>query len=195
MDWTEWLGFITGLICVYMVVKQNPLNWPIGMLNAIFFLVLFWRAGLYADSMLQIFYFIIGAFGWWNWKFGGTNHGELTATKSTLKQLAGYSLAIIIVTFILYQILIRFTPSTVPFWDALTTSLSLTAQYMLTRKRLENWYVWILADIIYIALYIHKDLILTAILYAVFMGLCVMGVVTWLKSMKGRPEHQDAVSV
>ena len=188
ISYAEWLGFITGFVCVYLVVKENPWTWPVGILNNIFFLVLFWRSGLFADSLLQIFYMVISAYGLWNWLYGGKNHSVLKVSRSTGRQLAGYLVSIGVLTFLIYMALVKWSPSTVPLWDGLTTAMSLTAQYMMTKKRLENWWVWITADVIYIALYIHKALYLTAILYLIFIGLCVMGLQQWKDSYTQDPE-------
>jgi len=81
------------------------------------------------------------------------------------------------------KVLSRFTDSTVPFWDGLTTALSLAAQYMLSRKLLENWWVWMSADLVYIALYYYKDLYLTGVLYAAFFVMCIAGYSGWRKSL------------
>ncbi|MCB1053277.1 MAG: nicotinamide mononucleotide transporter [Acidobacteria bacterium] len=181
VTWTEWLGFLTGLACVYLVVKQNPWTWPIGILNNIFFLVLFWRAHLFADSLLQIFYMVISVYGLWNWLYGGENHSTLAVSKATPKQMAGYLFSVLATTFGICWLLKTYSPSTTPWGDAFTTALSLTAQYMMTRKRIENWWLWITADVVYIWLYMHKNLYLTALLYLIFIGLCVLGLRAWLR--------------
>jgi nicotinamide mononucleotide transporter len=92
-----------------------------------------------------------------------------------------FALATMVSTAILMLLLRRFTDSTVPFWDALTTAISLTAQYMLARKIIDNWWLWLAADVIYVALYIYKGLYLTAVLYVIFFALCVVGLVRWQK--------------
>jgi nicotinamide mononucleotide transporter len=86
----------------------------------------------------------------------------------------------------------RYTDSTVPFWDSLTTAMSLTAQYMLARKIIENWWLWMAADVIYVALYIYKALYLTAVLYAIFFMLCVVGLVRWQKLLPTRAANVEA---
>ena len=182
LDWTEAFGFITGLACVYLVVRENPWNWPLAMVNAVFFLVLFWRTHLFADSMLQVVYFCIGGYGWWNWLFGGENHSALSVSRTGARLLSVYLFACMLLTAAIYGVLVH-TPSTVPFWDALTTSMSFVAQVMLTRKLIENWYLWILADVIYIGLYGYKGLILTSILYVVFLGLCILGLRQWREGL------------
>src|SRR5919205_521985 len=118
---TEALGFVTGALCVYLTVLENVWNFPVGIANSVFFLVLFVEARLYGDAS--------------------------------------------------------------PFLDALTTILSLGAQYLLNRKAVENWLLWMAADVVQIYLYFYKELHLTAVLYFVFLGLCVAGLRGWLKTM------------
>jgi nicotinamide mononucleotide transporter len=183
MDPMELLGFATGGVCVWLAARENIWNWPIGLANNIFYLVVFWRAGLYADSGLQVFYFAIGVYGWWMWARGGLGHRELPATNIP----AARSMLMLVVTVLsaalLYIGLRRYTNSTVPLGDAITTAMSLVAQYLLGRKWLENWLVWIAADVVYVGLYGYKHLYLTALLYAIFIAMCIAGYRTWKKGM------------
>jgi len=182
MTWTEILGFVTGAASVLLAVRESAWNWPVGIANNIFFLVLFWRAKLYADAVLQLIYIVISIFGWWNWLRGGTGHTELRISK-TARRLAIILAAITAATATILAIALRrFTDSTVPVGDGVTTALSLTAQYMLSRKLLENWWVWMTADVIYIALYCYKSLYLTAMLYLLFFAMCIAGYTGWRKS-------------
>ena len=178
MTWTEWLGAVTGLWCVWLVVREHVWNWPIGILNNLFFLVLFWESGLYADSLLQIVYAGIAVWGWWAWLHGDRG-GPLVVTRAPLARLGGSGALAALGTVGLGFILARFTPSTVPFLDAWTTCLSLAAQYLQGRKFLESWILWITADIFYIGLYLQKGLVLTAIVYAVFLTMCLFGYRRW----------------
>jgi nicotinamide mononucleotide transporter len=182
VDWTEILGFVTGAASVLLAVRESAWNWPVGIANNVFFLILFWKAKLYADALLQIVYIVISIFGWWNWVRGGDGHTELLISRTTAR--AGIVLAIVtaIATVLLAAALRRFTDSAVPVGDGITTALSLTAQYMLSRKLLENWWVWMTADVIYIALYFYKSLYLTGALYLLFFAMCIAGYLGWRKS-------------
>jgi nicotinamide mononucleotide transporter len=186
MPWTEILGFVTGAASVLLAVRESAWNWPVGIANNVFFLILFWRAKLYADAVLQIVYIVISIFGWWNWLRGGAGHSALPIGKTTPQ--SGILLAFVtaMATAVLVIALHRFTDSVVPFWDGVTTALSLTAQYMLSRKLLENWWVWMTADIIYIALYCYKSLYLTGLLYLLFFAMCIAGYSGWRKSLTAR---------
>lgn len=189
---TEALGFITGAICVWLTVKQNIWNWPIGIANNVFYIVLFFEAALYADMSLQIVYIVLGALGWYWWLHGGVNRSTLLVSKISLVHalvLAG--IALVATTGL--TIFLESVHDSAPFLDALTTVMSLIAQYMLTRKLLENWYVWITVDIIYIGLYASRELYLTAFLYAIFMVMCVTGLVQWRKARVVEPSKPVAV--
>ncbi|HEV2398697.1 MAG TPA: nicotinamide riboside transporter PnuC [Candidatus Sulfotelmatobacter sp.] len=182
MNWTEILGAITGAASVLLAVRENAWNWPVGIANNIFFLVLFWHAKLYADATLQIVYIVISFYGWWNWVRGGTHRTELPISKTSAHAWLILAVLTIAATLLLTAILRRFSDSPVPFWDGITTALSLTAQYMLSRKLLENWRVWMTADVIYVALYCYKSLYLTGALYLLFFAMCVSGYLGWRKS-------------
>jgi nicotinamide mononucleotide transporter len=184
---TEVLGFITGAVCVLLVVEQNIWNFPIGLANNIFFIALFMSSRLYGDMALQVIYIVLGVIGWWQWLYGGDNHTELKVSRTTFREFLILCFIGLIATIVLREYLIRVNDSA-PFLDALTTVLSLCAQYLLNCKRIENWFFWLTADIIYVGLYIQKNLYLTAVLYALFIILCVSGFIAWrqLKPMSNR---------
>jgi nicotinamide mononucleotide transporter len=182
-NWQELAGFLTGALCVWLLIRQNIWNWPIGIANNIVYVIVFYKSGLYADSGLQFVYMAIAFYGWWNWLHGGVNHSELNANRATSSTLLGYTGVAGAVTAILYWIL-RHTPSTVPFADGLTTALFLTAQFMMSRKLVENWWFWIVGDVLVIGLYIYKNLYLTSALYLVFLAMSIAGLVEWRRAAR-----------
>jgi nicotinamide mononucleotide transporter len=176
----EIFGFVTGVVNVWLLARQNIWNWPIGIANNLAYLILFATSGLYGDSGLQFVYIVLAIYGWWLWLHragGDTLRISRTAPKVWL-QLVFATLA---AGLILRWFLARFTDSTVPAWDATTTALSLAATYGQCKKLLESWWIWILADLIYIPLYMYKGLRLTSVLYAVFLLLCIFGLRSWLR--------------
>jgi nicotinamide mononucleotide transporter len=177
--WAELLGFATGLVNVGLLVRQHILNWPLGILNVLLLMVVFWSAGLYADAGLQIVYVVLGCYGWWAWLYGGERRSRLVVRSTTRREWLALAAAGVALTGGLWLFLDRLTGSTVPFADAVTTALSLLATYGQTRKLVENWWLWIAADLIYIPLYGYKDLWLTAILYVAFLILCILGLRSW----------------
>ena len=182
---TEALGFVTGAACVYLVVKQNIWNFPIGIANNIFFLILFVNTRLYGDAGLQIVYAALGFQGWYYWLYGGHNRKALQITHASLRLLIAIGCFVMVGTVGLIAAL-RAARGAAPAPDAFTTILSLAAQYLLNRKTIENWILWIVADVIYIWLYISRGLSLTAVLYFVFLCLCVAGFLNWRRLLNAR---------
>jgi nicotinamide mononucleotide transporter len=178
-SWAELLGFVTGVVNVWLVARQRIWNWPVGIANVLLLMLLFWTAGLYADAGLQLVYVGLGLYGWWVWLFGGAQRGRLLVRGTTAREWLALGVAGSALTVALWFFLDRFTNSTVPLADAVTTALSLVATYGQTRKLVESWWIWIIADLIYIPLYAYKGLQLTAALYLVFLALCVVGLRAW----------------
>ncbi len=182
-DLVEMFGFVSGGWTVWLTVKENIWNWPIGIINSIFFLVLFLHSRLFADSGLQIIYIILGFLGWYWWLYGGEKKTQLKVERINAKTIVALSIITVICTWPM-TIYLRHINDVAPFWDALTTVLSLVAQYLLTKKIMENWPVWISVDVIYVALYGYKNLYLTAFLYFIFLCMCFRGVFEWRLALK-----------
>jgi nicotinamide mononucleotide transporter len=181
--WAEILGFITGAVTVWLVAKQNILNWPIGIANNLLWILLFTTAGLYADGALQVVYIVLALWGWWNWLYGGAERTLLHVSRTTGEQWAYLVVIGFVATTGMAWFLDTYTGSTVPFFDAVTTVISLLAVWGQIKKKIESWYLWMLADVIYVPLYVYKGLTLTAILYVGFFALCVVGLVKWRKEL------------
>ena len=178
---TEVLGFVTGAWCVWLLVEQNIWNWPIGIANNAFYVVVFWRARLFADMSLQVVYIVLSVIGWYLWLHGGAGHGRLAVRRTRWRE--GVVIAAVVVALtVAGTAFLRTVRDSAPFLDALTTSMSLAAQYMLTRKMIENWHLWITVDVIYVGLYASRALPLTAVLYAIFLTMCVVGLRQWRRS-------------
>jgi nicotinamide mononucleotide transporter len=183
-NWQELVGSLTGGLCVWLLVKQNIWNWPIGITNNIFYIVIFYKSGLFADAGLQFVYIAISIYGWWNWLHGGLEHTELKVKRASPPEIVAYLGMAAGATAVLYWILKRYTPSTVPFADGLTVALFLTAQFMMSRKIVQNWWFWIVGDVLVIGLYVYKHLYLTSGLYVFFLAMCVAGLLEWQKASR-----------
>ena len=183
---TEALGLVSGGICVWLVVREHLWNWPIGLANSIVFFILFWKSGLYADMWLQVIYFALGLYGWIHWLRGGPNQTQLEVSRATPAEWIEVATFIPLATLGLRELLI-IANGAAPFWDALTTVISLAAQWLLCRKRIENWFLWITADLIYVPLYFNRQLVLTGILYAVFLLMCIAGWRAWHRQLNTSP--------
>jgi nicotinamide mononucleotide transporter len=182
----EVLAVITGIISVYLSTRENIWSWPTALVNVALYFVVFYETKLYADMGLQVVYFALSLYGWYEWLYGGENRTELRVSRTS--QALGVRLAIIGIAcaVVLGTLLARFTDAALPYIDSATTSTSLVAQWMMTRKILENWAVWAAVDVVYIAMFVFKRLYLTAGLYAVFLVLAVMGYVQWKRSLAER---------
>jgi nicotinamide mononucleotide transporter len=185
VTWAELLGFITGGLCVWLTVRSHLLNFPVGIANSALFLVLFSSARLWADAGLQIVFIVLGAIGWWQWLHGGTNRTALIVGSASRRTLVVCVAAVAVATIGL-TLLLRAANDIAPFWDALTTALSLAAQWLLNTKKIQNWWFWIAADCIYIPLYAVKRLDLTAVIYVLFLGLCFAGLAAWRRAYRAQ---------
>lgn len=174
----EMLGFVTGAASVWLTVLARISNFPVGIANSAFFLVMFASARLFADSGLQVVYIVLGFAGWWQWLHGGPERSRLTVARSGWP-LLGCCVVFVVVATGGLTVLLDAAHDIAPFWDALTTAVSLAAQFLLNCKRIENWAFWIAADVVYIPLYVLKRLDLTAVVYILFLALCITGVGLW----------------
>lgn len=177
-SWLEAASFVSGAICVWLTVKESVWNFPISLVNVSTFCVVFFDARLFADAGLQVVYFVLTIIGWRMWCFGGADRTMLRISGVARFEAVVVSCAGMTATIGLWALL-RNLGSSAPFWDALTTSISLCAQWLLNRKKVESWYCWIAADLVYVPLYALKDLYLTCALYAVFLVMASMGLMRW----------------
>jgi nicotinamide mononucleotide transporter len=185
--WAELVGFATGLLGVWLLVRQHIANWPLGIVSVSMYVIVFWSVQLYADGALQFLYIGLGVYGWWTWARGDrVRKAELPVRRTTRTEWIVLAAVAVPLTVGLILYLDRLTDTNVPVPDAVTTALSLVATYGQTRKLVESWYFWILADLVYIPLYAYKDLWLTAILYVVFLTLCVFGLRAWRADLRLR---------
>jgi nicotinamide mononucleotide transporter len=175
----EWIGAAAGLACVWLVARANIWNWPVSILNTTLYFVVFLRARLYADALLQVVFSALGVYGWWSWRFGGAQGAELPirrATRGETYVLLGASLA---GTALSALVLVRATDSPAPIWDSSVLVLSLAATWAQARKVLESWWLWIGVDLISVPLYVVRELYPTALLYTLFLAICVVGLRRW----------------
>jgi nicotinamide mononucleotide transporter len=186
---TEALGFVTGAWCVWLAVRENLWNWPINIVSSFFYAVLFWHTGLYADMGQQVVNAVLCAFGWYWWLHGNQAKRHLAVTQTSHGTGTALFFLVIAGTVGLTAYL-RTIHDTAPFLDALTTILSLVAMYQTSKKLIENWYVWLLADTIYVGLYIYKHLYLTAGLNSLYVVLCFIGLQEWRRSQKAAETSQ-----
>jgi len=181
--WTEALGASTGAVCVWLAAVSDPWTWPIGIANNLLYLVVFWGSGLYADAGLQLVYAAISVYGIVRWRSGRGTAAVRPVTRGRARELGLTAAAMVAAGASLWLLLERATDSQVPAWDGTTTAMSLGAQWLMSRRVIENWWLWIAVDLVYVPLYLWKGLHVTAGLYAVFLGLCVLGLVGWRREL------------
>ncbi len=185
-NYIELLGSIFGLLYILFSIKQNIWCWPIGFITSALYIYVFFVSKFYADMGLQVYYLIISLYGWYHWMFGAKSkkQDDLKIIKVGLS--TGIILLLInavIFLFIVY-VLINYTDSEIPYWDAFTTSASFVATWMLARKMIENWIVWIIVDSVSLGLYIYKGLYPTVVLFVVYTILAILGYLEWKKAIK-----------
>ncbi len=179
----ELVAVAFGLVSVYLSAREHIVSWPTAIVNVAIFFVLFWKAKLYADAVLQLVYLALSVYGWYEWLYGGAQHSRLRVSRTTRAQWLVLAPLFLVGGLSLGALLDRYTDSPVPYFDALLTSASLVAQWMMTRKLLENWMLWIAADLVYVPLFIQRGLPFTAVQYAVFLLLAAIGWRGWRRSL------------
>jgi len=180
----EVVGVVSGILGVWLTTRQKIWCWPIGILSVLAFIVVFFRAKLYAAMGLQFVYVGLAAYGWYAWLHGGEGHGALRVSHAPARVMGLLGAAGAAATVALGWWLGRHTDEALPFLDAFTTAFSLIAQWMQTRKRLENWVLWVVVDVAYVGMSLTQGLALTSGLYVIYISLAAMGYRDWRRSMR-----------
>ena len=194
MSTLEWIAAIAGAVSVYLSARENIWSWPTAIVNVGLYIIVFRRAGLYSDMGLQVVYLLLSIYGWYEWLYGGANRTQLVVSRATRRQW----LLATPIALIFWLLLARYTATlsgvALPYLDSGLTTVSLVAQWMMTRKILENWMLWIIADIVYVPMYVYKKLPVTAALYLVFLVLAVIGLRGWWRSWAGRAAAEEPIA-
>jgi len=179
----EWIGVITGFICIYLAAKQNIFSWPVSIISVIAYAWVFFAAKMYGDMALQFYFLFTALYGWYFWLRKNETQSKPVSVLSTRHWIL-VVVAILVLSVALGYFLDRFTDTDVPFADGFCTALSFVAQVLLTRKILQNWILWIVVDICYVPLYIYKQLNLSAIFYTFLVGLAIKGYIDWRRTYR-----------
>ena len=172
-----------GLACVWLTVRQNIWCWPTGLAMVILYIAIFYEVKLYSDMLLQVVYVFLQLYGWHAWLYGGPNRETLPVSRMPAWHSAVWLAACVAGTSLLGTLMHRHTDASFPYIDAFTTVASLIAQWLMARKVLESWLVWIVVDVVSIGLYLAKDLYPTAGLYTVFLFLATLGYFAWRRTL------------
>lgn len=187
-------GVCLGLLYLWLEYRASIYLWVVGLVMPLVHGFLYYKAGLYADMAMNAYYILAGIYGWIVWR-NKPKKGKVFAIGHTPVGLIIPLTAICVAVFgIISFILVRFTDSTVPYWNALTGSMSVVALWMLSRKYVEQWLVWLVVDVISSCLYVYKGIPFTAGLYALYSVLAVAGYVRWRRTMRGETERSGSTN-
>lgn len=184
LEWSplEGLAAVFGVVSVYLSTRQSIWSWPTAIVNVALYTIVFYQGRLYGQMGLQPIYLVLSVYGWYQWLHGGAQRSELRVTRASSRLLATLGVLNLAAWMALAAILRR-TDAALPWLDALLATTSLVAQWMMTRKILENWMLWIAVDLVYVPTFISQGLYATAMLYAAFLVLALRGVVEWRRSI------------
>ncbi len=191
MGWLELTGSVLSIYAVWLTARRRMLNFPVGLASVIVYGWIFYSAHLYSDALLQIVFAGFIVYGWLRWignldTSGRVRIAPLPRRRAMLSVLAG-----VLGALALGWTMHRYTDAALPWLDAALTAFSLVAQFWQDRRHLAAWWLWIMLDVIYIGEYLYKDLRITAVLYAIFVGLAVMGLRAWQHAATGEASCAD----
>ena len=186
----EIVATVTGLLSVWLTARENIWAWPTGLVSVACFFYMFFEVKLYADMTLQVFFFVLSIYGWIIWL---TKRGtaKVRPTRRINPKLAiALSISLFGFSAAWGYLLSQFTDASIPYMDAFIATLSLIAQYLLSNKVLENWYCWLLVDVLSIGMYAYKGLYALTFLYVIFLGIAALGLYSWKKQWKAQQQQQ-----
>lgn len=183
-NYVELTAAVLGLVGIAFQIKQNHWYWLTSILMVLLYIYVFFTAKFYADMCFQVYYLVVSIYGWWYWLKHKTENNSKQLVVNTLKfkEILLYILVTALLLVGIYFVLVNFTDSPVPFGDAFTTALSITATWLLARKYIENWLFWIIVDGVSACLYIYKGLYPTFILFVVLTMLAAVGYIHWRRA-------------
>ncbi|MGL5227610.1 MAG: nicotinamide riboside transporter PnuC [Bacteroidales bacterium] len=182
----EYFGVITGLLYLYLEIKQKPVMWVIGLITSFVYVFVFYQAKIYADMGLNIYYVLISIYGWILWKCKkeeqtSEDSQQIKYINLNTKTGIGLVVSFFPVYLSMAYVLDRFTDSPIPYADAFTTTLSILATWMLAKRILQHWMLWVFINLISIYIYIYRGLYPTSFLYLCYASLAVVGYINWKK--------------
>lgn len=182
-NYLELIAVAAGIAGVYLTTKQIIWCWPVSVVNVVLSAIVFYQSKLYQDALLQVFYFVMAVYGFYFWMKGGENHQEAIVQKINKTLLIFIIIVGIISNFILGYLFNRYTDAALPYWDAASFTWGVIGTFLMARKILENWIVWIIIDLICCGIFFYKELYGFTVLYFVFTILAIYGYNNWRNSM------------
>ncbi|WP_167856376.1 nicotinamide riboside transporter PnuC [Hymenobacter metallicola] len=190
----EWVAVLTGFACVWLAARESLWNFPVAIFSCGLYAVVYFRTQLYSDSLLQGFFILMSLYGWYEWLYGGARQTALVVSRTRPWEWAAVGLGVAAFTLGFGYYLQHNTDAALPHWDSFTTAGSMAAQYLLTRKRLENWLLWIVVDLLYVPILWYKQLYPTSGLYAVYLVLAAYGYIEWRRTARLAAPTANSVS-
>ncbi len=181
----ELVSFALAVLTVWLNIRQNHWAWLFSILSSLLYAAVFADARLYGDAGLQFVFVAVSVWGWSQWLRGGEDHRPLQVSRLAARGWTAMAMSWLAGWLLLSWFLQRYTDTDVPHMDGFLTAGSLAGQFLLSRKKLENWLVWIAVDVLYVGLYLYKHLTLTAILYALFVLMAAAGWRSWRRAAGG----------
>jgi len=170
-----------GLTCVYLQTKEKILAWPFGIVSVLLYVIIFYESFLYSDVLLHAIYIILNAYGWWYWSKKKDDAVDVPIINLSKTHYFIWGIVILIGTLGLGTFMGEKLGASLPYFDAFTTSGSLVAQYLLAKKVLQNWLLWIVVDVVAVSMYSYKGLYVTSLLFFAYLLLCIKGYIDWKK--------------
>ena len=187
VTWLELVAFVLAIAMVVFNIRVNPLGWPLAIVSSLLYFALFWQHRLYGDASLQIFFAIVAGWGWWQWLRGTDASGAALRVRRLGASARWVVLAVFAVAWPATGLFLRtYSDTDVPWWDAFPTAASVVGQWLLGRKYVENWAVWVVVNVVAAALFAYKGLLLTVVLYAVFIAMSFAGWRAWARLAQAR---------
>lgn len=182
-NWLETAGMVTTLWGIWLTARRSMMCWPIILVSDVLYLIVFYQARLLSDSLLQVFFLAFTLYGWWHWARGVREDGEVRPVRLERRAM-WIALVLGVAGSLVLGQLAKMVHASLPYVDATLTSYSLVASWWGARKHTANWWLWIVVDVVYVGEYIYKDLWMTAALYAVLVGLAVVGLRDWSRAAR-----------
>jgi len=191
-QYIEILGAISGLLYLYFAIRQKIWLWPLGLITSALYVYVFYGERLYADMGMNIYYVVISIYGWYYWLHGSGSQETNTLRISTLTQKLVVILLIItacIYVVLVYMLkklpeLLNVEVSELLYWDAFTTAACIVATWMLARKIIQHWLIWIVVDAVSLGLYVYKGMYPTVVLFLVYTLMAFKGYIEWKKDLQ-----------
>lgn len=192
MSWTEIVASLLGVVNIVLLVRRSIWNYPFGIVMVTLYGVVFFEARLFSDALLQVFFLVVQVYGWWVWYHARDSEGLVKIELMSMRSRIVWAAVIVVATVAEGWYLANYTTDSAPWMDANTTAMSVVAQYLLSIRKIENWILWIVTDVVQIGLYYWKGLYPTTGLYMLFLVLSCVGLYEWQREWRAHPQGVPA---